>query len=477
MTIASKFTFTIGGIDMTDECVLSAHYIKSHPSPDPDTFELRVLPECGVKINFFDTVEIKKHNVTEFYGFVEEITPEVGEDGLEYLITGRCWKLTVWKKQNERFQESREVGPIDSEGNIETGFFGEVKPEELVRFIMRCPMSEHPKDRIRHKIGWGIASDYWKYCANLTADCFYPAWVGLRYTGLSWRGRAAQEDLNYEKLVVNAFDSTHTDWDVFGASPYLNTDSETDRIQDNPLLPYIGDKEGWFGFTNLSSTGVTVYGVKLYIKALVLHSVDKIAVYLNDGTTTHKLGYLKWTPWAYGYTEFNLIGILDTPTKINDAKIYFEVEFAIGTTWHVKVMYAYLNIEYSTTSDAIIGQQANDNFIVDMSSEYDDVMGILIECRNNPNMYARHYTIQHANLSNCCNGANPPREDEWNDFTPAVNVADNEVRDILHSWEPEDGVRCVRIKLTMSDCNSWEISQIYIWQADEHKYRLMDEGD
>jgi len=302
----------------------------------------------------------------------------------------------------------------------------------------------------------------------------------LRHTGLSWRGRAASEDLNYETLIVNAFDSTYTDWDTFGASPYLHTDSETDRIQDKVYpLPFIGDKEGWFEFANLSSTGVTIYSIKLYIKALVLHADGKIAVYLNDGVTTHKLGYLKWTPWAYGYTEFNLITILDTPDKVNDAKIYFEVEWEHGTTWHVKVSYAYLNVGYSTIGDPVIGQQADDWFVVDMASEYDDVTAILMECRNNPNMYARHYKIQHTSLSNCCNdndGANPMGEGDWSDFTPAINVVDNEARDILHSWEPEDDVRCIRIKLTLSDCNAWEISQIYVWQADEYKYRLMDEG-
>ena len=450
---------------------LNIHYTKSHPNQDPDTFEIIVDPSEGVTINYFDRVKITKYDVNEFYGFVEEITPNVGESGLEYRLTGRCWKLILWKKWSERYQESREIGPVDAEGNIESGFFGQVKPEELIKFILRCPISEHPKGKVRQKIGWGIASDFWSCCANATADMFYPDWVGLRYTGLSWRGYASVEALHYSNLVCNAFDSTYLDWTEVGASPYLHTDSTADQIKTG--TPPWGQKEGLFGFADLGGTAETIYTVKLYVKAMVQGYSAKISVHLYDGASTFKIGYLNPCPYGYGYTEFNCIAILDTPTKVNNAKIYLEME----TGYHalVGVIYAYLHVEYSESTDADIFQQTDDWFVVNLGAKYDDVTAILIECRNNPMMYARNYKIQYCTISNCC--AEGDNDGFWNDFDPVINEVNNDVRDILHSWKPQDDVRGIRIKLTDNAIYPWEISQIYIWQSDAYKYRLLNEGD
>ena len=475
--IEAEFEYLIEGANI-DDCVLSAHYVKSHPNPDPDTFELRVLPECGETIDFFNSVEIKKRGVTEFYGFVEEITPEVGEDGLEYLITGRCWKLIVWKKWTERFQESREVGPIDSEGNIESGFFGSVKPSELVKFIMRCPISDHPEGKVRHKIGWGIASDLWDCCANLTADCYYPEWVMLRYTGLAWQGRGGTDNLYNDDLDVNAYDSTFTDWNTNGASPYLDSNVTTNRIMG---VASTGAKMGYFDFPNLAATRQNIYSVDLHVKmkGWGSESTSKTRVYLWDGTNWWNLGYLTDDPWNWVYVDFNVTQMLDTPAKVNAARIYFEIgKGGTGIPW---ICHARLSV-YSGGAVAAGYQHQDDYFIVDLAKQYDDVAAILIECRNNPSMYARNYKIQYTTVSNCCNGDRwenyeAMREDEWLDFTPAINETSNEARDILHSWKPQDNVRCIRIKITADDVNAWEISQIYVWQSDEFKYRLLNEGD
>jgi len=476
--ITQRFSLLIDGVET---CYLDIHYIKSHPNPDPDTFEIRTLPECAESVSYFDSVEIKKNGETEFYGFIEEITPEVGEDGLEYLLTGRCWKLMVWKKWNERFQESREIGPEDSEGNIESGFFGNVKSEELVRFLLRCPKSIHPKDKLRHKIGWGIPSGLWDTCANVTADCYYPQWVFMRYTGLSWRNRGGSENMEYDKLVVNNFDGTSTQWTTIGVQPWLNNDDENTneiyKFQEpgNPPGIYI---EGNFEFTNLAGTRLFVYGVELYIKYKGIGywyaGLTRCEVHLYDGVNWYSIGYLD-NSWSWKYKSFNVTSILNTVAKVNAAEIKFTY-YLDGDFHKMEITYAYLAVESSTlVSDY---QHTSDWFVVDLGSSYDDVTAMLIECRNNPIMYARNYKIQYATLSNCCDSADPPLESEWNDFTPAVNETNNNARDILHSWEPEDDVQCIRIKLTADHVdNPWEISQIYVWQADEHKYRLMDEGD
>lgn len=475
--VTKRFTLLIGGVDT---CYIDIHYIKSHPNPDPDTFEIRTLPECAEGVSYFDTVDIRKDGVTEYYGFVEEITPEVGEDGLEYLLTGRCWKLFTWKKWNERYQESREIGPTDSENNIESGFFGNVKPEELIKFILRCPKSIHPKDKIRHKIGWGIPSQFWDACANITADCHYPQWVFLRYTGLAWRGRGGSEDMVWDKLVVNNFDSTYTQWYTTGVQPWLdNDDADTNKVWlSRPPAGQGIYKVGHFEFANIGGTRDFIYGVRLYIKYRGI--ADRFAyrswckVHLYDGTTWHHIGWLT-TSYSWTYISFNVMSILDTIAKINAAEIYFEYQL-IGLFDGIHITYAYLDVEASTLATDY--QHIDDWFVVDLGSSYDDVTAMLIECRNNPTTYPRNYKIQYASVSNCCDGDDPPLESEWNEFTPAINEVNNNARDILHSWEAEDDVQCIRIKLTADHTdNPWEISQIYVWQADEHKYRLMDEGD
>lgn len=158
------------------------HYIKNHPSSYPDTFDMRMLAEDADDINYWDIIDIRKDGVSEFVGFVEEKTPIIGENGLEYFITGRCWKVVSWKKQTERFIETREVGPAS-----EAGFFGKVYPRELLMFLLRTPISIHPAGKVRHKIGWGIHSDAWVASANRTNSGFYPAWAICRHIGFAWQ--------------------------------------------------------------------------------------------------------------------------------------------------------------------------------------------------------------------------------------------------------------------------------------------------
>jgi len=456
-------------IDGIERAYLNVHYTKKHPSPDPDIFDVRLIPEEAEDIEFFDDVEVTKDGVTEFYGFVEEITPEVGEDGLEYYLSGRCWKLVTWKKFTERYQESRDIGPEDSEGNMETGFFGAVYPEELIKFIMRCPVSEHPKGKIRHKIGWGIASDSWDYCASHTADSHYPDWVGLRYTGLAWRDRGGVNTYYYDTLVVNGLAGGTREWTEDGASPYLHTDSyATDWIQSTIVL---GAQEGNFGFANLPAGRDFVTRTRLYVKEKGWGNASWIETWIYDGITWNFVGYLDDCTWGQGCTkEFEVTKWLDTTDKINDAEIRFVV--GKGGTGVVRIFYAYLLVE-SSGAVSIPYQHQDEYFVIDMRSPYDRVVGMLVECRNNPTLYARNYNIQYAIISNCCDEAN--NDSYWYDFTPAVDVTDNEARDILHSWHPEDDVQCIRIKITLSADTAWEISQVYIWQADNHKYMLMDE--
>jgi len=136
---------------------ISIDFDETHPSPYPDTFTI-ILSGQQTGINYFDYLEIKKNNVLRFYGYVEKIKWTSNKDT---LISGRCRKVIAWKKQCERFSDPK----------IE-GFFGKVYPEELFKFILRCPASEIPPEEeewIEYplcKIGWGMNPKDWVCIAS-----------------------------------------------------------------------------------------------------------------------------------------------------------------------------------------------------------------------------------------------------------------------------------------------------------------------
>lgn len=450
------------------------HYVKSHPNPDPDTFNIVLDEAAAGDVVSFQTVEIKKDGVTEFYGFVEEITPdEDAESGTDVVVTGRCWKLIVWKKWNERFQESREIGPLESSGNVETGFFGSVNPVELFKFFLRCPVSLHPLGKIRHKIGWGIPSDSWECCANETAEARYPDWVSLRYTGLAWRVRGSVDTFSISTLVVDGFDNTSEEWDVSGTEPWLDTDDMSiNMIFRNDLR---GMTQANFTFEDMAATSEAVYSVILNVKHNSTTYGDECLVSLYDGTDWHDLGYLDHHGlWNWATQEFTVGTILDTVAKINVAQVRFYVP--TGKSYRGMITYAYLKVTCGLEAEPVY-QQDDDYFIIDLGMPFDRVTAAMFESRNNALCYPEHYKIQYTLLSSCCDETFP--EDEWQDFEDcesAVNVANNTHRDVLHSWTPVDRVHGIRIKLTNDGSRPWEISQVYIWQADEIAFRLVEEA-
>lgn len=458
-------------INGVEKYFIRLHYRKDHPNQDPDTFDITMDEAETLDIVPFQTVEIKKDGVTEFYGFVEEVSPdEDAESGTDVIVTGRCWKLITWKKWNERFQESRDVGPEDVEGNIETGFFGSVNPSELFKFFIRCPISTHPKGHVRHKIGWGIPSDDWICCANMTAEARYPDWVSLRYTELSWRGRGTVDTFFLDTLNVDGFDYTTSEWVTQGAFPWLDT-CDTDPLVNCIQTPFgvIGSATmANFTFANLDGSRVSVYETKLFITLYQsgFHVPASLEIY--DGTIWHDLGDLKRLR-VWSTQEWDVSSILNTTTKVNAAKVRFHGDWNI---WgYIRVTCAYLVCRTGIAASAI-AQQNGDWFAVNLGGSYNTVVGILAECRNNPICYPENYKIQYTTLSNCCDPNWPPLESEWTDI---VSVANNTYRDILHSWSPIDNVFGIRIKITSNGTRPWEISQIYAYQADEDKYRLLDD--
>jgi len=468
-----RFTLEIGGSEVG---YLRIHYVKSHPSVDPDTFDIKLLPEDADGVDYFDSVEVKKDGVTEFYGFIEEITPQVSESGLEYLITGRCWKLITWKKYTERYVETREVGP-----NEQAGFFGKVYPPELICFLLRTPVSIHPSGKVRHKIGWGIHSDDWICAAIRTATGHHPVWVATRRVNFEWQ--LGNLTFTATTLAVDGFDNTWGDWTRNAACGIC--------LDDDDVVNYIsavnlGDDDGYYTFADLGVAYKrgSVSSCILHIKGRFVDDggsggADTVQVraylYFNgvsvaNNTVTYTNG-LGWEDQTW-----DISANVTTIALLNALKV--RLEWAAATNpanQHPDVTYMYV----VTTGEQTSYQTEDDWFAVDLGAAYQNIVAILIESRNDltETQFARHLVIEY-NTAAFVNDDTPPAAG----WVPIRWVPNNVTRDILLSWEPLDGinVRCIRIRITADIDFGWEISQIYIWQADTDvttakRFRLVNE--
>jgi len=296
---------------------------------------------------------------------------------------------------------------------------------------------------------------------------------------LAWKNRGALYELGTYTFNVKTFVSEIEEFDEDGPSPWLNAE-DTHKIHTKPIATDKTHKR--FTFQNFTDIGevypITIDSVYLNVTVLGSASGAFVKVYFrySAGTWIY-LGDAHATSWYNKKTtRFNVTSILNTVAKIESAELYVVAPEELRDLW-IAVDHAYLTVYGSPFAPIQADQRVGDYFVINMGKKYDDITAILYECRENKEMYARNYKIQYTSLSNCCCGDDPPLESDWHDFTPAVNVVNNYARDILHSWEPEDDVQCIRIQITGSANVAWEISQAYIWQSDTHKYRLLDEGD
>lgn len=397
----NPYELNIGGNPVS---YIKVHYVKNHPDPDPDVIDVTVLSNVGIK--YFDPIELKKNGVTEFYGFVEEINPQKGIDGLEYLITGRDWKLILWRKQTEKFMETREIG-VDEE----TGFFGNVYASELFMFLLRCPVSTHPYGKIRHMIGWGIPADSWVCSAKRTAYGHHPQWVSLRETGFSWQ--LGNKEFTNTTLKVNAYSVTENHWIKHGASPYLNDDDAINYIEADIL----GDYDGYYSFEDISTTDY----VKGSVTACILHIKGR---FVDDGgsgggDTVNVRAYIYVNGSSVGndtvvFTNgggwenktYDISALVDTFTKLNNLRVILEWSGSTDSSkQHPEVTYMYV----VTSGEQEDTQTVGDWFKIDLGSEYDRVTAILIENRE------ANYLLATTNSTTPAGG-----KDVWTESAAAV---------------------------------------------------------
>lgn len=369
-------------IDDVEYTYASVDFEKTHPSDYPDTFTI-ILNGRHV-IPSFAHIEIRRDNFVKFEGYVEK---RKWTSDVDTIISGRCRKVLTWKKWTERFEEAR--------GEMQ-GFFGVVYPEEVFKFIVRCPISDVPsedeewREYPHQKIGWGINSDPWTCTANTSSNGTDPVYVKLRLLDFYWRNRGTDSD-----LVILLPDSWAgpMEWSETGVGP--NPDDYVNQCGDDTEFIHehtIGQTSYAYGFDDLAGTASGINDVKLRLR------LQKAATWFDwnvtiqaevyDGTNWHVAGYVTFNNLNWRYATLNVKHILDTVTKVNAAQV--RLTKSGGSLSEIQCSCILLRVDYSSGGS----QNLNDYFEVNLGDDRNRVCGIIIQSRHSADQYPRNYCIQ-----------------------------------------------------------------------------------
>lgn len=452
IAIAKRWTVSISG---TDYPYIDIDFEKVHPSPNPDIFTVTLSGKKS--LTFFSAISIKKDNVQRFYGYIEKINYEMGEEGINTIIGGRCRKVILWKKWTERFTDTRI-----------SGFFANVYPKELIMFLLRCPVSEVPDtesgeswegDFPRQKIGWGINSDSWGCTANVSSIGTEPDYVKLRLVGFYWRNRGTPSTIEIDDVAgVNDGPMGWTEVGAVGHNCIVRPDDDdTTYIRGTAVNQITWD----YTFTNLPVTADTINSVEIIVRArkeVGGWGADyRIEVRIWDGSSSTLAAYIVGNNQAYDDVRIDITDILDTPAKYDAAEVYFTLKATGGTA--VRITTCYMIVDYGDSG----AQTLNDYFKINFGRTYDRVTGIIVQSRHTSNAYPRYYKIETGTAGEVYTqrASNP--------------AGGNVAQDIIHSWTPVDGVQYVKITITQTTASiPWEITQIYIYTADDADYTVLE---
>lgn len=389
--VSKRWVVEVNGVATNYEKI---DFEKTHPEPDPDTFFLILSGKQDIPN--FATVAIKKDGVLRYYGYKERHEYSIDSNGVHTRVDGRCRKVIVWKKWSERFSDTR----TDIKG-----FFGDVYPEELFKFLLRCPVSDIPDETEtwdeypRQKIGWGLESSDWVCSSNVSAVGSHPDYVKLRLVGFYWRNRGLTTALT--DLVPNGVigSTVWTDFGAVGANCVNTDDGDTTRIYCSGAGYDVNRRSYGYTFTNLTSDIFSIYSAKLFIKVRTNWSLA-YQVYLdvevsNDGGSTwQSLG----TEYVYSTSYYTIekdlygMGIVKTAQEANNLC----VRLNLLKSWYqyCHCTYMYLRVGYSESGGG--AQEVGDYFQVDLGGVKDRVTGIIMQSRKSSDQYPRDYKVETA---------------------------------------------------------------------------------
>jgi len=150
-------------------------------------------------------------------------------------------------------------------------------------------------------------------------------------------------------LKVNSAPGS-SDWTLNGNTPYLDEQDATNYITNNGR----NKSSGVFGFANSSDLG-TITAVKLFTYGNSVSSNLTIVAQMNDGSTTNNYNLALTT--SAGWIEIDIVGFIDTWTKINAATVNF---IRPNSTVQTDVDASYIQVTYTAT------------YIVSLTSSEDD---------------------------------------------------------------------------------------------------------
>jgi len=434
---------------------ISINFDKIHPKPEPDTFT--VVLNGKQSLGFFSPVSIRKDEVQRFYGYIENIDYEMSEGGVNTVITGRCRKVILWKKWTERFSDTRL-----------SGFLGKIYPEELVKFILRCPVSDVPEeehlwelDYPRQKIGWGINPRQWSMSCNPDppAEGTDQNSCKLRVKGFYWRNRGNPTTISsYDVGGIQGGNS----WGEFGAVGHNCIVRPDDDDATYIWTGNVGQMSWWYHFTNLPANADTINTCKLHVRAKRIGGFwfaygIQVLLWDNERGEARTVGYIVGNNTAYQDFTIDVTNVIDTPAKFDATRVAFISSAIPFIGAMIRITTAYMTVDYGSGGS----QEVGDWFKVNLGKEYDRVTGIIIQCRHAANAYARYYKVEIG-------------DDGENYIQKASSpTGGNLAQDIIHSWTPIDGIQFVKITITQEYSDApWEITQIHVYQADDDDYTI-----
>jgi len=143
-------------------------------------------------------------------------------------------------------------------------------------------------------------------------------------------------------LYVDSDDWRITEWMAIGAIPYL------DAIDYNSNYIYTSIKneiDGDYYFANSSKSTETIINVTVQVYARNSDS-DNLEVYIWNGSSYASLGAQGLTP-SWEWVNYTATTVLDTWTKIDEAKMYVE---ALTNGGPYEIDCARLQVYYNSTS-------------------------------------------------------------------------------------------------------------------------------
>ena len=334
-------------------------------------------------IAYWDLVEIKRDNITEWKGFVEDKDDFWDKDGHFLNIGGRDTTLILWKKWSEGFVDMHEATE---------GFFGSVSAIELIKFLLRCPKSDPTGEFPYNKEGWGIDKSKISSCRASRTSVGDPNWVKLRKRGYGWRNSGSpynSVDADVDALISN-------NWSTNGVSPYINAEDA------NYIYSKTAGQEGIFSFENLSTLDPTVTSVeKCFLNILWRPEASwwyadraRVKAYISPdgGTTWYFAGYFDgkgsvFGPVVWQTYSFDVSSYIDTVSKADNARVKLVCQENVQ-------LYAYIDHVYLTFSYVTGGSQSyiNDEFDVVLSCA-ETLVGLYMESRIDNESFPINYGV------------------------------------------------------------------------------------